>query len=298
MRRTPSVDALIPALYLKGISTGDFTEALAAILGEKASGLSATNIVRLKAGWEADYKAWSQRDLSQKRYVYWWADGVYFNVRLDEERSCVLVLIGATEDGTRELLAGVDGYRESTQSWRELLGQLKRLGLTRELGIVIGTKAQYVPVERALEHVAGIASSTICQSATLKSSAGQGQELRHVRPGRPLSRHRRRGRRRSCARHVARRERRAHADRQHPHNDLQLRGNPQLSQRSPDADAGRVICTGTLPAVGMGMKPPRCQRCLQVGDGQRVSPAHGAHRQSPSSVRKLAISDSSAHVLE
>ena len=82
MRRTPSIDALIPALYLKGISTGDFTETLAAILGEKASGLSATNIVRLKVGWEADYKAWSQRDLSQKRYVYWWADGVYFNVRL------------------------------------------------------------------------------------------------------------------------------------------------------------------------------------------------------------------------
>ena len=138
MRRTPSVDALIPALYLKGISSGDFAEALAAILGEKASGLSATNIVRLKAGWEADYKAWSQRDLSQKRYVYWWADGVYFNVRLDEERTCVLVLIGATEDGTKELLAVVDGYRESTQSWRELLGQLKRLGLTSAPKLAIG----------------------------------------------------------------------------------------------------------------------------------------------------------------
>ena len=138
MRRTPSVDALIPALYLKGISTGDFTEALAAILGEKASGLSATNIVRLKAGWEADYKAWSQRDLSQKRYVYWWADGVYFNVRLDEERTCVLVLIGATEDGTKELLAVVDGYRESAQSWRELLQQLKRLGLSTARKLAIG----------------------------------------------------------------------------------------------------------------------------------------------------------------
>jgi putative transposase len=155
MRRTPSVDALIPVLYLKGISTGDFTEALAAILGEKASGLSATNIVRLKAGWEADYKAWSQRDLSQKRYVYWWADGVYFNVRLDEERSCVLVLIGATEDGTKELLAVVDGYRESTQSWRELLGQLKRLGLTSapklaigdgSLGFWIALQEEYGPV--------------------------------------------------------------------------------------------------------------------------------------------------------
>ena len=137
MRRAPSVDALIPALYLKGISTGDFSEALAAILGEGASGLSATNIVRLKAGWESDYKAWTQRDLSQKRYVYWWADGVYFNVRLDEERTCVLVLTGATEDGTKELLAVVDGYRESTQSWREVLGQLKRLGLSSARRVVL-----------------------------------------------------------------------------------------------------------------------------------------------------------------
>ena len=136
----PSVDALIPALYLKGISTGDFSEALEAILGEGASGLSATNIVRLKVGWESDYKAWSQRDLSQKRYVYWWADGVYFNVRLDEERTCVLVLIGATEDGTKELLAVVDGYRESTQSWRELLGQLKRLGLSAAPKLAIGER--------------------------------------------------------------------------------------------------------------------------------------------------------------
>jgi transposase-like protein len=127
MRRAPSIDALLPALYLKGISTGDFLEALSAILGEEASGLSANNIVRLKSSWETDYKVWSQRDLSAKRYVYWWADGVYFNVRLDEERSCVLILIGATEDGTKEFLAVVDGYRESTQSWRELPKQFTRL---------------------------------------------------------------------------------------------------------------------------------------------------------------------------
>ena len=138
MRRVPSIDALIPALYLKGISTGDFTEALSAILGEKAAGLSATNIVRLKAGWEEEYKAWRQRDLSTKAYVYWWADGIYFNVRLDEERSCVLVLIGALEDGTKELLAVVDGYRESTQSWRELLQQLKRQGLQTAPKLAIG----------------------------------------------------------------------------------------------------------------------------------------------------------------
>jgi transposase-like protein len=138
LRRVPSIEALIPALYLKGISTGDFTEALEAILGDRASGLSATNIVRLKAGWETKYKAWCQRDLSQKRYVYWWADGIYFNVRLDEERSCVLVLIGALEDGTKELIAVVDGYRESTQSWRELLQQLKRQGLTTAPKLTVG----------------------------------------------------------------------------------------------------------------------------------------------------------------
>jgi putative transposase len=138
MRRVPSIDALIPALYLKGISTGDFTEALMAILGERASGLSATNVVRLKAGWEEEYKAWCRRDLSARRYVYWWADGIYFNVRLDEERSCVLVLMGALEDGTKELLAVVDGYRESAQSWRELLQQLKRHGLTVAPKLAIG----------------------------------------------------------------------------------------------------------------------------------------------------------------
>ena len=155
MRREPSVDALIPALYLKGISTGDFTEALEAILGEGASGLSATNIVRLKAGWEADYKAWSQQDLSQKRYVYWWADGVYFNVRLDEERTCVLVLIGATEEGSKELIAVIDGYRESSQSWRELLGQLKRLGLmTAKLAIGDGSLEFWIALQEEYGPVA------------------------------------------------------------------------------------------------------------------------------------------------
>ena len=138
MRLVPSIDGLIPALYLKGISTGDFSEALTAILGERAIGLSATNVVRLKAGWEEEYKAWCQRDLSAKAYVYWWADGIYFNVRLDEERSCVLVLMGALADGTKELLAIVDGYRESTHSWRELLQQLKRHGLKVAPKLAIG----------------------------------------------------------------------------------------------------------------------------------------------------------------
>jgi putative transposase len=119
MRWVPSVDALIPALYLKGISTGNFSEALSAILSEGASGLSVTKSSDSRAVGKSIYKAWSQRDLSRKRYVYWWADGVYFNVRLDEEQICVLVLIAATEDGTKELLAVIDGYHESTQFWRE-----------------------------------------------------------------------------------------------------------------------------------------------------------------------------------
>ena len=100
LRRVPSLDALIPALYLHGISTGDFTEALAAILGPGAAGLSPANIVRLKAGWEQEFQQWQERDLNDKHYVYWWADGVHFNVRLTEDRPCILVIMGSLENGT------------------------------------------------------------------------------------------------------------------------------------------------------------------------------------------------------
>ena len=129
MRRVPSLDALIPALYLNGVSTGDFGEALSAILGPQAQGLSATNIVRLKEGWTKEYEEWQKRDLSTKHYVYVWADGVYFNVRLEDDRTCILVLIGATAEGDKELLAVYDGYRESKASWQEVLRDLKRRGL-------------------------------------------------------------------------------------------------------------------------------------------------------------------------
>ena len=129
LRRAPSVDALIPVLYLKGVSTGDFSEALAAILGPNAAGLSPTNVVRLKEGWKTDYETWSKRDLSGKKYVYWWADGIYFNVRLDKDRPCMLVLMGALKDGKKELVAVLDGYRESKASWLTLLRGLKRRGL-------------------------------------------------------------------------------------------------------------------------------------------------------------------------
>lgn len=141
MRRLRSLDALIPALYLRGVSTGDFGEALEAILGPQAAGLSATNIVRLKAGWEEEYKSWKKRDLSQKRYLYLWADGVHFNVRLEEERTCILVVVGALEDGTKELVAVEDGYRESKDSWLDLLRGLKKQGLQHPPKIAVGDGA-------------------------------------------------------------------------------------------------------------------------------------------------------------
>ena len=141
MRRVPSVDALIPALYLRGISTGDFTEALAAILGPQATGLSATNIVRLKEGWQEEYEAWKQRDLSENHYVYLWVDGIYFNVRLSEDRPCLLVVMGATEQGNKELVAIQDGERESELSWRELLCDLKARGLQRPPKLAVGDGA-------------------------------------------------------------------------------------------------------------------------------------------------------------
>jgi len=141
MRRVPSIDALIPVLYLKGISTGDFSEALESILGENAVGLSPANIVRLKAGWQQDYQEWTGRDLSGKRYVYWWADGIYFKVRLTPERPCMLVLMGALEDGTKELIAVYDGHRESKESWLEVLRDLKRQGLEQGPELAVGDGA-------------------------------------------------------------------------------------------------------------------------------------------------------------
>ena len=140
-RRAPSIDALIPALYLKGISTSSFPEALKAILGDNVSGLSPANIVRLKQVWEKEYDTWRRRDLSGKRYAYVWVDGIYFNVRLQPDRPCVLVVIGATEDGTKELLAVVDGERGSYLSWLQLLQDLKARGLTEDPCIAVGDRS-------------------------------------------------------------------------------------------------------------------------------------------------------------
>jgi len=144
LRKTKSVEELIPWLYLKGVSTGDFTEALQALLGPKAPGLSASTITRLKTGWETEYHTWSRRSLEGKHYVYTWADGVYFNVRLESEsnrRQCILVLMGATAAGKKELIAVIDGYRESEQSWKELLLDVRRRGLVIDPALAIGDGA-------------------------------------------------------------------------------------------------------------------------------------------------------------
>ena len=128
IKRTPSVESVLPWLYLKGVSTGDMSEALAALLGEQAQGLSAATVGRLKRVWEDEYRAWRTRDFKRQRYVYVWVDGIYFNVRGDEARQCLLVMMGVDEWGSKALLAVEDGYRESKQSWRELLVDLKARG--------------------------------------------------------------------------------------------------------------------------------------------------------------------------
>jgi putative transposase len=141
LRKTRSIEELIPWLYLKGVSTGDFSEALAALLGEDAKGLSASTITRLKKIWEDEYQQWNRRSLADKEYVYVWADGVHFNIRLEEDRQCILVLMGATKDGKKELIAIADGYRESEQSWKALLLDVKSRGLTVDPKLATGDGA-------------------------------------------------------------------------------------------------------------------------------------------------------------
>lgn len=141
LRKTKSIEELIPWLYLKGVSTGDFSEALAALLGPDAPGLSASTVTRLKGCWEDEYQQWSKRLLEDRRYVYVWADGIHFNIRLEEDRQCILVLMGATEEGKKELIAIHDGHRESAQSWRELLLDCKARGLIVDPQLATGDGA-------------------------------------------------------------------------------------------------------------------------------------------------------------
>jgi len=130
MRRSPRLEEALPVLYLRGLSTGDFSEALKALLGPEAAGFSATTITRLLKTWQDDYKEWRKRPLAGKQHVYVWAYAVYFNVRLEEDRLACLVIVGVLPDGRKEVVALEDGYRESTESWGSVLRDLKRRGLT------------------------------------------------------------------------------------------------------------------------------------------------------------------------
>ncbi len=150
-RRTRSLDALLPVLYLRGVSTGDFQEALAALLGKGAPNLSPSVIARLKGDWQAEYQRWQQRDLSARRYVYLWADGVYLQARMEPQAECLLVVIGATPEGKKELVGFQVGTRESAQSWRELLVGLKARGLAIAPELAVGDGA--LGFWKALEEV-------------------------------------------------------------------------------------------------------------------------------------------------
>ena len=148
-RRSKSLEALIPILYLKGVSTGDFEEALAALLGKDAGGLSASTVGRLKEAWSDEHARWSKRDLSAKRYVYFWVDGIHVQARLEDDAQCLLVILGATPEGKKELVGLIDGVRESAQSWKELLLDLKRRGLAigPELAVADGALGFWQAVE-------------------------------------------------------------------------------------------------------------------------------------------------------
>lgn len=141
LRRTKSIDELIPWLYLKGISTGDFSECLQHLVGADSAGLSPTTVVRLKETWTKEQQEWSRRSLEDNRYVYIWADGIHFNIRLEEHRQCILVVLGATADGKKELLAIADGYRESAQSWKEVLLDLQARGFEKPPKLAVGDGA-------------------------------------------------------------------------------------------------------------------------------------------------------------
>ena len=141
IRKSKSIEEVLPWLYLKGISTGDFQEALQTLLGINAQGLSAATISRCKRVWEQEHEAWNRRSFENKRYVYIWADGIYFGIRSDDAKQCILVIVGVTEQGVKEFVAIEDGYRESEQSWTELLLRLKAQGLEEAPKLAVGDGA-------------------------------------------------------------------------------------------------------------------------------------------------------------
>jgi hypothetical protein len=190
-RRSKSLEVLIPILYLKGISTGDFEEALAALLGKDAGGLSASTIARLKEAWADEHARWLDRDLSAKQYVYFWVDGIYVQARLEDDAQCLLVIIGATAEGKKELVGLADGIRESAQSWKELLLDLKRRGLTMapQLAVADGALGFWKAIDEVLAEDACAtvlgAQNGECPEQAAKEPAGKGQACiaRHLDGG-------------------------------------------------------------------------------------------------------------------
>ena len=179
LRRTRSIEELLPWLYLKGLSTGDFSEALAALLGKDARGLSAATISRLKEVWKGEYEHWTRRDLHGKNFVYLWVDGVHFGVRLDDASQCILVVIGATAEGKKELLAMLDGYRESAASWKELLLDLQQRGLTIDPKLAVGDGA--LGFWKALPQVFGNTREQRCwvhKTANVLNQLPKGQQAK------------------------------------------------------------------------------------------------------------------------
>ena len=179
LRRTRSIEELLPWLYLKGLSTGDFSEALAALLGKDARGLSAATISRLKEVWKGEYEHWTRRDLSGKNIVYLWVDGVHFGVRLEDASQCILVIIGATAEGKKELLAMLDGYRESAESWKELLLDLKQRGLKIDPKLAVGDGA--LGFWKALPQVFGNTRAQRCwvhKTANVLNQLPKGQQAK------------------------------------------------------------------------------------------------------------------------
>jgi len=179
LRRTRSLEELLPWLYLKGLSTGDFSEALAALLGKDARGLSAATISRLKEIWKGEYERWTRRDLNGKQIVYLWVDGVHFGVRLEDASQCILVIIGATADGKKELLAMLDGYRESAESWKELLLVLKQRGLKIDPKLAVGDGA--LGFWKALPQVFGSTRAQRCwvhKTANVLNQLPKGQQAK------------------------------------------------------------------------------------------------------------------------
>lgn len=160
LRKSKAIEELIPWLYLKGVSTGAFGEALQSLVGADAAGLSASTITRLIESWQDEHEQWSRRSLEGKEYVYLWADGVHFNIRLEEDRQCILVLMGATPEGKKELIAVLDGHRESEQSWKTLLLDVKSRGLTVDPKLATGDGA--LGFWKALPQVFGTTRTQRC----------------------------------------------------------------------------------------------------------------------------------------